>query len=272
MILQELLERVLSEVDKHVRASKGYETESWINPLAPVDSVAAFTMARVLTEQHLFDVCISVAPEGHVYGYFFEKCFGASILSVHVDYPPRCCHVLDDLDAVRGKRVLILEDDVSLPANLGLILAEALQHAQRFDLLRLSGLHRGTPIRVVRLKCGHDLSCNYTTQTDSGAYLVNRKCARQMLEHLLPMWLPYDHALDRDWAYGVRAMCLDPMPVSQHSAFGSQIDADRPFKLPALWRYWTVLRYRSWTETLRVLHRTREIVRQKQDTSSGPSG
>jgi hypothetical protein len=118
MIPKELLERVLSEVDKHVRASKGYETESWINPLAPVDSVAAFTMARVLTEQHRFDVCISVAPEGHVYGYFFEKCFGASILSVHVDYPPRCCHVLDDLDAVRGKRVLILEDDVASGTTL----------------------------------------------------------------------------------------------------------------------------------------------------------
>lgn len=168
------------------------------------------------------------------------------------------------------EHALILEDDVSLPENLGLVLAEALQHAHRFDLLRLSGLHRGTPVRVRRLQCGHDLSCNFTTQTGSGAYLVNRKCARQMLEHLLPMWLPYDHALDRDWAYGVRAMCLDPMPVSQHSAFGSQIDANRSFKLPALQRYWTVLPYRSWNEILRVLHRTREIVRQRQDTSSGP--
>jgi hypothetical protein len=115
MVLQEVLERVLAEVDKHVRESKGYETESWINPLTPVDSVAAFAMARLLTDQQSFDQYVSVAPEGHVYGYFFERCFGVSILSVHVDYPPRRCEVLDELDAVRGKRVLILEDDVASP-------------------------------------------------------------------------------------------------------------------------------------------------------------
>lgn len=41
MVSHEVLERVLAEVDKHVRASKGYETDSWINQLTPVDSIAA---------------------------------------------------------------------------------------------------------------------------------------------------------------------------------------------------------------------------------------
>lgn len=114
----ELLERVVADVGKHVRKSKGYETESWINPLIPVDCIAAFAMAKILTERALFDCCVSVAPEGHVYGYFFEACFGASVLSVHVDYPPRRCEVLDDLDPVIGKRVLILEDDVASGTTL----------------------------------------------------------------------------------------------------------------------------------------------------------
>lgn len=118
MVPEDVLTRVLADVDRHVRESKGYETESWINPLTPVDSVAAFAMARVMTEQRVFDHCVSVAPEGHVYGYFFEKCFGASVLSVHVDYPPRRCEVLDDLEPVRGKRVLILEDDVASGTTL----------------------------------------------------------------------------------------------------------------------------------------------------------
>lgn len=118
MVSQEVLERVLAEVDQHVRDSKGYETESWINPLTPVDSVAAFAMAKLLTDQQLFDHYVSVAPEGHVYDFFFERCFNASILSVHVDYPPRRCEVLDELDAVRGKRVLILEDDVASGTTL----------------------------------------------------------------------------------------------------------------------------------------------------------
>jgi hypothetical protein len=118
MISPELLKRVEAEVGQHVRESKGYETESFINPLTPVNSVAAFAMAKALTERALFDHCVSVAPEGHVYGFFFEKCFGASVLSVHVGYPPRGCTILDDLSPIRGARVLILEDDVASGTTL----------------------------------------------------------------------------------------------------------------------------------------------------------
>lgn len=118
MVSQPVMERVLAAVDKHVRESKGFETTSWINPLTPVDSVAAFAMAKLLTEEKRFDLCVSVAPEGHVYGYFFEKCFGAPTLSVHVDYPPRRCVSLDDLRVIRGKQVLILEDDVASGTTL----------------------------------------------------------------------------------------------------------------------------------------------------------
>jgi hypothetical protein len=127
MVSRALLDRVAADVDKHVRESKGYETESWINPLTPVDSIAAFAMAKILTEGNAFDYCVSVAPEGHVYGYFFEKCFGASTLSVHVDYPPRRCEILDDLSAIRGRRVLILEDDVASGTTLRYVIAALMQ-------------------------------------------------------------------------------------------------------------------------------------------------
>jgi hypothetical protein len=135
MVSQEVLERVLADVGEHVRKSKGYETESWINPLTPVDSVAAFAMAKLLTDQQLFDYCVSVAPEGHVYGYFFERCFGAPMLSVHVDYPPRRCEVLDDLEVVRGKRVLILEDDIASGTTLRYVASAINEHGpQSLDL------------------------------------------------------------------------------------------------------------------------------------------
>lgn len=117
MVPPQLLERVESEVAAHVRQSKGYETVSMINPLTPVDSVSAFAMARRLTAGNLFDVCVAVAPEGNVYGYFFAR-FGAAILSVHVDYPPRRCEILDDLSPLGGKQVLILEDDVASGMSL----------------------------------------------------------------------------------------------------------------------------------------------------------
>jgi hypothetical protein len=82
-----------------------------VNPLVPADSVAAFAMANWLIDQRCFDVCVSVAPEGHSYGYFFEL-RGSHPLSVHVDYPPQTCTMLDDLSVMENRRVLILEDDV----------------------------------------------------------------------------------------------------------------------------------------------------------------
>jgi hypothetical protein len=130
MVSQELLERVVADVSRHVRRSKGYEEGPWVNPLAPVDCVAAFSMARLLTKRGLFDLCIAVAPEGHVYGYFFEK-LGVPVLSVHVGYPPRRVEVLDDLAVVRGGRVLLLEDDVVSGVTLRLVVDALGPHTPR---------------------------------------------------------------------------------------------------------------------------------------------
>ncbi len=128
MVPSPLLNVVVAGVSRHVQMSKGYETDSFVNPLTPVDCVSAFMMAKTLTERHLFDVCISVAPEGHVYGYFFEQ-FRAKVLSVHVDYPPRRCELLDDLNVISNQRVLILEDDVASGTTLRLVVHALLEYA-----------------------------------------------------------------------------------------------------------------------------------------------
>ncbi len=130
MVSGQLLEWVVADVRRHVRRSKGYEEGPWVNPLAPADCVAAFSMARLLTDRSLFDHCVAVAPEGHVYGYFFER-LGVPVLSVHVDYPPRRVEVLDDLAVVRGGRVLLLEDDVISGVTLRLVVDTLGRHAPR---------------------------------------------------------------------------------------------------------------------------------------------
>lgn len=68
--------------------AKGYVEGRWLNPLVPMDCIAAWAMARQLTESGQFDRYLAIAPEGHVYGYFFER-LGVPVLSVFVDYPPR---------------------------------------------------------------------------------------------------------------------------------------------------------------------------------------
>ncbi len=125
MINLKLLEQLSRDAYRHC-SSKGDADSPWQNPLAPDDCVSAFMMAKTLTEKRLFDHYVAVAPEGHVYGFFFEK-FGAKVLSVFVDYPPRKLEMRDDLRVIRGGRVLILEDDVISGVTLQLVV-KGLKH------------------------------------------------------------------------------------------------------------------------------------------------
>ena len=158
---------------------------------------------------------------------------------------------------------LVCEDDIKPVDKLPTVLGEALEHSDDFDILRLSGFHRGTPVRAVKLRCGYSLCHNLTRQTGAGAYLVNRRAAENLTRNLRPMWLPFDHAFDREWAWGGKAMCLDPMPVLQNQGFSSQINADRSYKLPALIRYPTVFPFRCFNESSRIIARSHAIVKRR---------
>jgi hypothetical protein len=65
MELDQVIEKVIADVDRHCRRSRGYEDGPWVNPMTPVDPVAAFAVAKTLIHQDAFDVCVSVAPEGN---------------------------------------------------------------------------------------------------------------------------------------------------------------------------------------------------------------
>jgi hypothetical protein len=110
MVPRELLGRVLADVRRHCEG-KGFREGLGVNNFVPHDAVAAFAMARSLTGSGLFDHYLAVAPEGHIYGYFFER-LGATVLSVFAEYPPTRCESLDDLSVLKGGRVLLIEDDV----------------------------------------------------------------------------------------------------------------------------------------------------------------
>lgn len=109
MVTRTVLEAVLAGVRRHCEGW-GYREGSGVNNFAPHDAVAAFGMAeRLLTAG--FDRFLAVAPEGHIYGYFFER-LGARVLSVFTDYPPTRVTAEDDLGIITGQRVLLIEDDV----------------------------------------------------------------------------------------------------------------------------------------------------------------
>ncbi len=126
--------------------------------------------------------------------------------------------------ATNHEFAIIAEDDITPLKNLKLLLQDAILHRESWDILRLSGFHHGHPVCFARLRYGHSLAVNFTQLCGSGAYMLHRRAAKILLEKLSPMQVPIDHALDREWAYGLRAASIYPLPIDQEEhAFVSQI-------------------------------------------------
>lgn len=117
---------------------------------------------------------------------------------------------------------LILEDDINLPSNLTQLIEAAITHGSKWDLLRLSSSREGAYLRIAQLDETHRLAYNTKVLKNTGAYLINRSAAEKCLDHMLPMSLPYDVALDREWDYGFKTACIVPFPI-QLEDFPGQI-------------------------------------------------
>jgi len=124
--MNNVYQAVCAEIARYCQ-NKGYCEGPGVNNLVPHDAIAAFGMARYLTSEKNFDYYLAVAPEGHIYGYFFER-YGCKTLDVFVPYPPVGLQVNDDLSSIKGKRLLILEDDVMSGKSLQLVVQEVSQH------------------------------------------------------------------------------------------------------------------------------------------------
>lgn len=118
---------------------------------------------------------------------------------------------------------LVLEDDALLHDSLPAVLAALLQHPQRWDMVKLSAVHRGTPQPVLALGAGHALAVMLSRCTGSSAYLVNRRAAAAYARGLLPMQLPYDHVFDQGWRFGIKVRLVTPTPVGHDAAIESTI-------------------------------------------------
>ena len=154
---------------------------------------------------------------------------------------------------------VICEDDIKPVSNLGTLLEQAIELREYWDILRLSGFHNSHPRTFAKLSDGYSLAVNFTRLCGSGAYMVHRQAAEILLRQLVPMTLPLDHALDREWVYGLKSVSIFPLPVDQvDHAFGSQIRENVGEKLPVWRRYWTVFPYRALNEVHRVVSRRRQ--------------
>jgi glycosyl transferase family 25 len=176
--------------------------------------------------------------------------------------PPEIACYLSHLEALRvfleteAELAFICEDDLEFGADLATLLVKALALPRFWNVLRLSGLSAGRPLKVRKFYGDHWLCINSARIKGSGAYLVDRTAARTFLERLLPMMVPYDHALDREWFYGLTAACVSPFPIVQRQKrFGSAIQTYAQSKLPPFRRWLTTYPYQAGNEIARWIFR-----------------
>jgi glycosyl transferase, family 25 len=92
--------------------------------------------------------------------------------------------------ATDARAALVLEDDVQLHDALPAVLQGLMRHADRWDMVKLSAVHSGTPVPVAEVAQGHHLAVMLSRCTAASAYVVNREAARAYVAQLLPMELP----------------------------------------------------------------------------------
>lgn len=159
--------------------------------------------------------------------------------------------------ATEAPFALICEDDISLESELPAVLSAAVTAPRFWNVLRLSGLSEGRSLRVNRLVGDSWVCLSLARMKGTGAYLVDRKAARTFTSRLLPMKLPYDHALDREWFYGLRAATILPFPINQkQKRFGSSIQTYAQPKLSSWRRLLTTYPYQAFNESMRWLFRS----------------
>ncbi|TXI23730.1 MAG: glycosyltransferase family 25 protein [Roseateles sp.] len=146
---------------------------------------------------------------------------------------------------------LILEDDANLGPRLPPVLAELEACAERWDMVKLSAVHSGSPQTCLRLDDQCELAIMMSRCTGSSAYLISRHAAEVYLSKLLPMSVPYDHAFDRGWALGLKIRLVTPPPVGhpQDNATTIITSGRRKFHWT---RRWTTHLYRARNEIARI--------------------
>ncbi len=157
---------------------------------------------------------------------------------------------------------LILEDDVQLLPQLEADLHGLYRHPEQWDLVKLSGVHRGTPLAVGKLGATTKLSVPLTRCTGSSAYLINRHAAQALCSNLLPMRLPFDHEFDRAWHYGFKLRIASPWPCNHDQKNESLINSGPATQRKFVWyKRLTAYAWRAHNEFKRICNAVAQVIR-----------
>ncbi|MEO7933075.1 MAG: glycosyltransferase family 25 protein [Chthoniobacterales bacterium] len=151
---------------------------------------------------------------------------------------------------------LIAEDDLTLEPDFEAAIQEAMHYHRSWNILRLTGLSRGKPAVIGKLFGHYQICIGFGRLKGTGAYVVDRRAAEALVEGLIPMRLPIDHAMDREWCFGLSAAYIYPFPASQtETGFKSSIQIGKSLKLSSFRRYLATYPYQVYNEISRWLFR-----------------
>ncbi|CAG7593061.1 MAG: glycosyltransferase family 25 protein [Candidatus Midichloria sp.] len=111
---------------------------------------------------------------------------------------------------------LIFEDDVSFEAeHVERVVSELLKKPQLWDICSFELLHSGGPKKIAELIDNFDLVVYKHRVSHTGAYIINRKAALQLLKYSYPIKMPVDHFFTRNWELGLKFTGVEPRIVYQ---------------------------------------------------------
>ncbi|MBI5717984.1 MAG: glycosyltransferase family 25 protein [Burkholderiales bacterium] len=157
---------------------------------------------------------------------------------------------------------LLLEDDVLLHESLPAVLEGLVACSSRWDVVKLSAVHSGTPVPYLQVAPGHALAVMLSRCTGSSAYVLNRKAAAAYIAGLLPMSLPYDHVFDQGWRFGLKYRLVTPTPCGHDEVIASTIVAG-PNRKFAKWRRLGAYAYRFGNELRRARYGLTHLLLEK---------
>jgi len=118
---------------------------------------------------------------------------------------------------------IILEDDAGLPTGYLDLIHRLMERQHAWDIVKLSAFHSGTPLLIESIGQGQSLGIPLSRHMNANNVVYSRAAAEKMLRALTPMQLPFDHALERAWLFGVRLRVVTPSPCPPDTGHASTI-------------------------------------------------
>jgi glycosyl transferase, family 25 len=124
---------------------------------------------------------------------------------------------------------VVLEDDVTIHAELKSVLSAISRIPVEWDLIRLAGLGPTPALELCGLDGQFRLSTLLKGASGTQAICISRSGAQKLLAHALPRIRGTidDHVIDNCWRTGLRILAVQPYPIHEDKQFVSSIEKER---------------------------------------------